>query len=113
MVPAKKALVEFPSLELPFKKFAGWKILENSVLLEDATCSWHTLSLADALMPASIYLGFLEGWYRTRSRTSELPADKANIHVAASPSICFPRGRRNNWMPYPISEKPEAVCLAH
>lgn len=89
-MPAKKALMEFPSLELPFKKFAGWKILEKSVLLEDAICSWHKLSLADALVSASIYLGFLEGWYKTCSRTSELPADKATVHVAAFPSLCVP-----------------------
>lgn len=82
--------MEFPSLELPFKKFAGWKILEKSVLLEDATCSWHKLSLADALVSASVYLGFLEGWYKTRSRTPELPVDKDTVRVAASPSLCVP-----------------------
>lgn len=42
LVPAKKALVELPSLELPFKKFAGGKIPVTLLLLgEDVRRRWE------------------------------------------------------------------------
>ena len=52
LVLAKKARVEFLGLALSLKKFAGSKILDNILSLEDATGSWCQLSPADAIVSA-------------------------------------------------------------
>ena len=99
LVLAEKARVECLGLALSLKKFAGSKILENILSLEDATRSWCQLSPADALV-----LALPRGWDETCSGPSKLPTgtdpDSACIHAAASPATTcvFPsEAEVNNW----------------
>ena len=80
--------MEFLGLALSLKKFAGSKILENILSLEDATCSWCQLSPADALVSAlPTRLG------RNPLRASQLPTGtdpgSACVHAAASPTTTY------------------------
>ena len=114
-MPAKKALVELLSLELPFKKFAGKKIPVTILLLEDAIHHWQKPSLlAQALMSATgvSWKGSTKPTPGPLSSLDQQNPENANVCTASPPNLFSPLRGPNNWMSQLNCQKPEAICLA-